>query len=237
MMYRYVERRFGAEETLGGIAASAFQPTGNLPPFLMAQLLFPYTAGEAFVGRLLEVGGGGWTVVDAALRFRPPASTEQVMHPQAYLEVEQPERVSVRGPVERAGGGLGAAARRDAGRVADRPAARARRRDASGEAAAGWGGDRYALLSPRRRARARRPLDLGHAAPTRSEFATALRAWGDEGLPDSTPAGDGRLAHAGRRGRAAPRRRHRDARRSRRTSRARARRRAGRLALRGHAGR
>ena len=85
MMYRYVERRFGAEETFGGLAASAFQPTGDLPPFLMAQLLFPYTAGEAFVSRLLEVGRGSWTVVDAALRVRPPASTEQVMHPQAYL--------------------------------------------------------------------------------------------------------------------------------------------------------
>jgi hypothetical protein len=78
LMYRYVEDRFGAEELLGGLAASAFQGTGNLPPFLTAQLVFPYTAGERFVGRLLEVGNGGWKVVDAALhsarRRRPSRS-------------------------------------------------------------------------------------------------------------------------------------------------------------------
>ena len=105
LMYRYVDARFGPEEAFGGFAASAFQPTGDLPPFLMAQLVFPYIAGEAFVARLLEVGGGRWTVVDAALEFRPPASTEQILHPQAYLEVEQPRRVSVRGPVAALGEG------------------------------------------------------------------------------------------------------------------------------------
>ena len=104
-MYRYADARFGAEERFGGIAASAFAPTGDLPPFLMAQLLFPYVAGEQFVARLLEVGGGEWTVVDTAFRFRPPASTEQILHPQAYLEVEQPDRVSVRGPAAALGKG------------------------------------------------------------------------------------------------------------------------------------
>src|SRR5215207_10676122 len=84
LMYRYVEARFGAEELLGGLAASAFGGSGDLPPFLTAQLVFPYTAGEQFVQRLLEVGNGRWKVVDAALRFRPPASTEQILHPGKY---------------------------------------------------------------------------------------------------------------------------------------------------------
>ena len=85
-MYRYADARFGAEERFGGIAASAFAPTGDLPPFLMAQLLFPYMAGERVRRRgCSRSAAGDWTVVDTALRFRPPASTEQIMHPQAYL--------------------------------------------------------------------------------------------------------------------------------------------------------
>jgi hypothetical protein len=147
MMYRYVERRFGPEETLGGLAASAFQPTGDLPPFLMAQLLFPYTAGEAFVGRLLELGRDRWTIVNAAIRFRPPASTEQVMHPQAYIEVDQPERVSIRGPVDALGEGWRTLHRGTLGEwLTGRLLARAGG-TSSGDAAAGWGGDRYALLA------------------------------------------------------------------------------------------
>jgi hypothetical protein len=188
LMYRYVERRFGAEETLGGLAASAFQPTGNLPPFLMAQLLFPYTAGETFVRRLLELGRDDWTVVNAALRFRPPVSTEQVMHPQAYIEVEQPERVPIRGPVgalgegwrELRGGTLGEWL---TGRLLARAGG-----TGSGEAAAGWGGDRYALLGrgDDRAVVARWTWDT---RADEDQFVAALRAWGDGGLPDSTPAG------------------------------------------------
>ena len=146
MMYRYVERRFGAEETFGGLAASAFQPTGDLPPFLMAQLLFPYTAGEAFVSRLLELGRGDWTVVDAALRVRPPVSTEQVMHPQAYLEGDEPRARLARAGRCRSWGRAGARCAARARRMGDREVLARAGGTASGEAAAGWGGDRAVLL-------------------------------------------------------------------------------------------
>jgi hypothetical protein len=188
LMYRYVDRRFGAEEAIGGIAASAFAPTGDLPPFLMAQMLFPYTAGEAFVTRLLEVGGGEWTIADAALRARPPVSTEQVLHPQAYLEVEQPQRVSLARPV----GALGAGWKRQrAGTMGEWMTARLLARaggTSSAEAAAGWGGDRYALLA-RGEDRALLARWTWDTARDADEFTAALRAWGDGGLPDSTPAG------------------------------------------------
>jgi hypothetical protein len=188
LMYRYVEHRFGAQETLGGLAASAFQPTGNLPPFLMAQLLFPYTAGEAFVTRLLELGRDDWTVVNAALRFRPPASTEQVMHPQAYIEVEQPERVAIRGPVDALGNGWRELRGGTLGEwLTGRLLARAGGTGAA-EAAAGWGGDRYALLG-RGEARAVIARWTWDTRADEDQFLAALRAWGDGGLPDSTPAG------------------------------------------------
>jgi hypothetical protein len=188
LMFRYVERRFGPEETLGGLAASAFQPTGNLPPFLMAQLVFPYTAGERFVARLLEVGRDDWTVVNAALRVRPPASTEQVMHPQAYLEGDEPERVSLRGPVAALGERWRPLRRTTLGEwVTGRLLARAGGTEA-GDAAAGWGGDRAVLLG-RRRERAVVVRWTWDAPADAGDFLRALRAWGDDGLPDSEPAG------------------------------------------------
>ena len=188
LMTRYMEARFTPEERFGGIAASAFAPTGSLPPFLMAQLVFPYLAGEAFVDRLLEVGGGRWTVVDAALRHRPPVSTEQILHPQAYLEVEQPVPVAASGPVAALGAGWRPLRRTTLGEwMTERILARAGG-TAAGDAAAGWGGDRAVLLGrgDERALVARWTWDTPRDA---DEFADALRAWGDEGLPDSTAAG------------------------------------------------
>jgi hypothetical protein len=188
LMYRYVEARFGAEELFGGLAASAFGGTGDLPPFLAAQLVFPYTAGETFVDRLLEVGGGGWKVVDAALRFRPPASTEQVLHPGAYLRLEQPESVSLRGPVAALGKGWRPLQRSTFGEWQTQKLLARAGGTGFAKAAAGWGGDRYALLGRG----VERALVMRWTWDTQrdtAEFADALRAWGREGLPDSTPAG------------------------------------------------
>ena len=162
VMTRYMTRRFGAEETLGATLGSALLGTGTegLPPFLTAQLIFPYTAGERFVARLLEVGGGGWDVVDAAMRFRPPASTEQVLHPGKYLEVEQPVRV--------AAPALPGWERRSRSTLGEWTTARMLARaggTGANEAAAGWGGDALALLrAPGRRPGARRALAVGLAA-------------------------------------------------------------------------
>src|SRR3954468_11506972 len=96
VMLEYMQRHFSAGETLGGLVSSLGQDTGDLPPFVQAQLLFPYTAGQRFVEALRRTGAGSWTLLNAAERFRPPASTEQVLHPAKYLAVEQPDRVRSR---------------------------------------------------------------------------------------------------------------------------------------------
>jgi hypothetical protein len=188
LMQRYVGGRFGAEELLGGFAASAFQDTGSLPPFLTAQLVFPYVSGERFVDGLLALGGGGWRVVDAALRFHPPASTEQVLHPDKYVAVEQPVAVELGAPLRALGTGWRSLSAGTFGEWQTlKLLARAGGTAAAG-AAAGWGGDRYALLE----------RGGEHALVMRwrwdttadaDEFATALRAWAEEGLPGSTTAG------------------------------------------------
>jgi len=183
LMYRYVDDRFGDEETFGGLAASAFAPTGNLPPYLMAQLVFPYTQGEAFVKRLLELGSGGWSVVDTALRDRPPASTEQVMHPEAYVDADQPRRVRIAPP----GGGWrvlrgGTLGEWTTGKLLARAGG-----TAWTEAAAGWGGDRYALLG-RGAARALVVRWVWDTPGDEREFLLALRDWMAEGKPESAAA-------------------------------------------------
>jgi hypothetical protein len=187
VMNRFMTERFSAEEALGASLGSVLAGSGTgtegMPPFLVAQMLFPYTSGEAFVNRLLEVGGGGWKVVDAAMRFRPPASTEQVLHPDKYLQVEQPDRVaapSLRGwkVLERSTVGEWLTARLLAGAGGTGAA----------EAAGGWGGDAYTLLGrgDERALGIRWRWDTPRDA---REFASALRAWAEDGMPESEPAG------------------------------------------------
>ena len=135
VMYAYVARHFGREEAFGGLLGSAFASgTGpGLPPFIGAGLVFPYVQGEAFVAELRR--RGGWRLVNVALRDRPPASTEQVLHPDKWLRVEQPDRVELppqRGWSRVTGGTFG---EWQTGQLLGQPAA-----------AEGWGGDRYALL-------------------------------------------------------------------------------------------
>ena len=74
-------------------------------------------------------------MVDAAYRFRPPASTEQVMHPDKYLAVELPDKVRVHA-------NPGAGWRRVVGGTWGEWATG---QMVGNEAATGWGGDRYEL--------------------------------------------------------------------------------------------
>lgn len=62
-------------------------------PFIIAEtLLFPYDKGYTFVEALFNEGG--WDTVDAAY-VDPPASTEQILHPEKYLAGEQPVEIHV----------------------------------------------------------------------------------------------------------------------------------------------
>ena len=175
VMERYLLRYFSAEEALAGVLGSAFATGPDLPPFLQAQLLFPYTSGMAFVQELVRRAGGRWTLVDLADRARPPDSTEQVLHPEKYLRVEQPLPVSLDAHL---GGGWRRAASGVWGEWATS--------ELVGEAAAaGWGGDRYELWQRPGGAcpapcRARDALVMRWRWDTPAaarRFTPALRAW------------------------------------------------------------
>ena len=126
--------------------------------------------------------------MDAALRHRPPASTEQVLHPQAYVAADEPRRVRARAAVAALGEGWRPVSAGTVGEwTTGQLLARAGGTGAA-DAADGWGGDRYVLL----RRGGERALVARWTWDTpgdEREFATALRAWAGEGLPGSEPAG------------------------------------------------
>jgi hypothetical protein len=182
LMYRYARRQFTPEEAIGGLAASAFQDpgTGSLPPFITAQLVFPYLSGQAFVDELLRRAGGRWDLIDTAYRLRVPASTEQILHPDAYLEGDAPRRVRIRLR-------LGEGWRRRSAGVFGELQTREMLAEAGGggsaDAAEGWGGDRYELW---RSDAGEEVLVMRWRWDTprdEDEFAAKLRAFVREGVP------------------------------------------------------
>ena len=55
------------------------------PPILVATLLFPYTEGQVFAQYLFDEGG--WDLINEAYE-NPPTTTEQILHPEKYLDGE-----------------------------------------------------------------------------------------------------------------------------------------------------
>jgi hypothetical protein len=118
----------------------------KMPPILREPLGFPYDNGVRFVIGLQQ--RGGWQAVDAAFH-KPPASSEQILHPEKYDAAEAPVAIDVPKDLDlRMGNGWKVGLQDTLGEfqlgiwlrlaVASAPLATA--------AAAGWGGDRVTLL-------------------------------------------------------------------------------------------
>jgi hypothetical protein len=137
-------------QQLGQVLSAAMDPAAlkalsDAPPYLRETALFPYNNGLAFVSGL--IAQGGYPAVNAAFGD-PPASTEQILHPAKYLHREAPIAVKLSAKLASTlGAGWSVAAEDTLGeeilriwleQVIPVPAAAA--------AAAGWGGDRLALL-------------------------------------------------------------------------------------------
>lgn len=82
-MYRWAQSFLTTDEQVEvGVEAAAQQPPpSDIPPFIDATQLWPYTAGLQFIATLER--RGGLDAVDAAFEA-PPVSTEQVIHPERY---------------------------------------------------------------------------------------------------------------------------------------------------------
>jgi len=188
LMFEYADRHLNLGETLAESLAGSFGQGGTdaLPPYVLASLLFPYEQGKRFVEDLYR-RLGGWGLVDYALRRRPPASSEQVLHLRKYLADERPMPVYLP-PARALGVGWHAAEHGTVGEFDTRQILRAGGAAGSAVTAAeGWGGGRYALWRTG-------PLpDRGCAAPCRPRDALVLRwRWDTERDAGEvvTPLGD-----------------------------------------------
>jgi hypothetical protein len=146
-----------------------------MPAVLRESLLFPYTSGLQFVQGLQAAGG--WQAVNDAFG-KPPASTEQILHPAKYAAGEAPATVdlpndlatrlgagwkvgledtlgefSLKVWLANAGGGKGAAT--------------------ATAASTGWGGDRAVLLDGPNGMTAVAISTTWDTAADAAEFATA----------------------------------------------------------------
>jgi hypothetical protein len=94
VMERFLLRRLpGASEALGDLGdlgGFALPPNvmPGVPAVLQDQLLLPYVAGRDFARAVWS--RGGWNALREAWS-RPPASTEQVLHPEKYFAGEGPQ--------------------------------------------------------------------------------------------------------------------------------------------------
>jgi hypothetical protein len=126
--------------------ASASEQIEKAPRVLREQMLFPYLQGMAWVAQVYKQGG--WEAVSAAYG-NLPKSSEQVLHQEKYGANELPQKVAVRDLSPALGRGW---------RMADNDVwgewgfyllldEFLQSVDVSKRAAAGWGGDRYALFT------------------------------------------------------------------------------------------
>lgn len=59
-------------------------PPAKLPRIMLSEIDFRYWEGKRFVEQL--VNARGWAVVNRAFRENPPGTSEQIMHPERYLQ-------------------------------------------------------------------------------------------------------------------------------------------------------
>ncbi len=155
------------------VAAEASDPQmlavlGRTPAIVRETALYPYQAGPAFVATLLAQGG--YDAVNAAFE-RPPASTEQVLHPDKYLSGEAPAGVEI--PTDlaaRFGTGWSLDAQDTLGELQLRVWLRegGATGDVARVATEGWGGDRIGLLAA--------PGDAGDVVVLSTAWDTSLDA-------------------------------------------------------------
>jgi hypothetical protein len=142
-MQRYLNLKLTSRQQLEVAQAAQGERTPKLdaaPAVLRESLLFPYQSGLTFVNTLYQ--RGGYAAVDRAYRD-PPTSTEQVIHPERYLQRDQPQAVDVPDLAGRLGAGWRPAATVEWGEFDSRLLLEGELPNTTAElAASGWDGGR-----------------------------------------------------------------------------------------------
>ncbi len=111
----------------------------SAPPILVESMTFPYLRGIIFCAKIANERG--WEGVDQAYRT-PPQSTEQILHPEKYLDRPDPPTAVDLGELAPGAGW------KELGRnvLGEMQMGVMLRRHGGKNAAAGWDGDRYAVF-------------------------------------------------------------------------------------------
>ncbi len=76
------------------MSSAQFPTMANAPDYMKQSLIFPYQQGLLFVGALRQ-SGMSWAQIRDVYR-NPPASTEQILHPEKYLgQPDMPSEVTL----------------------------------------------------------------------------------------------------------------------------------------------
>jgi len=168
-------------------AAGSQELLAEAPAFIRETLLFSYSQGSLFCVSVRQKGGQ--KLLDHAFRSDPPRSSEQILHPEKWhgrrddpVVVELPDLAgTLPGFAKVAEGEMGELAMRILLRESLGDEARAE------TAAAGWGGDRFAVYQKGRAKGGRRLLAWvteWDSAQDAAEFADAVQqlgvGWGSE---------------------------------------------------------
>jgi hypothetical protein len=116
------------------------------PPVIVDLLLFPYEEGYEFVDALYDEGG--YDLVNQAFE-NPPVSTEQILHPDKYLDGEVGEEITVADPLPALGDGWVVSDQNAFGEflIKSLLASDDETEDDAEDAAAGWNGDAYTVAA------------------------------------------------------------------------------------------
>ena len=193
LMTRWLSEHLTGDEIreLLVVDPEAQEQLAKMPAILRETLLFPYQQGLVFVNPIWA--RGGWQAVDQAYR-RLPDSTEQVLHPAKYEAGEKPVDVPLDGAALAAAMGAGwketptdtlgefqlSVWLRENGVQAL----------AAGDAAEGWGGDRYVYLRGPDGAYALALASAWDTAKDAAEFIAAAKMAMDR-LPGAAMVGRG----------------------------------------------
>jgi hypothetical protein len=116
----------------------------SVPLALREGLMFPYIAGVEFVAHFRK--HKSWKTIDAMYR-KPPLSTEQILHPEKYESYEMPIEIAAKQP-----SGLAGYSEKVSNVMGEKGVelflrTHGVRDDRAVTAAAGWGGDRFAVYA------------------------------------------------------------------------------------------
>jgi len=168
---------------------SQFEIFDQAPVYLKESLLFPYVYGVVFLQKVRA--RGTWAEVDR-LYSDLPASSEQIIHPEKYLERrDRPQAVDIKDPSPRLGAGWKSEYRNVLGEFTLYLLLKLHLPDERALAAsAGWGGDRV-LLAEKEGGRASSVfVETAWDSPDdAAEFYDALSVWMPARFPGAKPAG------------------------------------------------